>query len=53
MPWQDADGALLGSHLIPDDEFPALPDGNAGDSETAIKEATAASLAKTAGSTKG
>jgi len=45
---------LLASHLVPEDQFPAVPDqGNAGDSERAVKEATAHAVAASAGSTKG
>ena len=52
--WQDPDGVLLASHLLPEDQFPAVPDqGNAGDSEQAVKEATAHAVAASAGSTKG
>ena len=51
---QDPDGVLLAPHLIPEEEFPAVPDkGNAGDSERAVKEATAQAVAASAGSTKG
>ena len=50
---QDPDGALLGSHLIPEEDFPCQPDAHAVDSEQAVKDAAAAEIAASAGSGKG